>query len=420
MIPILFAAALNLAPCTIAGANARCGTFDVPESAGSKRTLHLKLIVLPATERNESPNFLMAGGPGERTTPSAEIAVKYFAAERRLHDIVLLDERGTEGSALCPEAVKKYAKSEIEDDLFPPFLVQDCRKEIEKHNDPAHFTFNDFSDDVEALRQALGYGPINIIGLSYGTRAALTFESRNPKSVRSMVLWGPLPPDNVAPLNFARDAQTVMDKILPRADLQKAFVKLPQDIKSGGYTIHMTRGAFAEFLRSYLYTVDKQQKIPEIVRNATAGNWSAIAPDFIKYRQGWYDDLGVFLSVTCPTDVRNISMLEVGPGTARSFLGDYRVLQQMTACKIWTPGTLEKLHVSTAPVPILIFVGDRDAITPKRWADALSTEVLAVHTVVLQNAGHADFENACAADLETKFLDAGSFDKFPAECAAKP
>src|SRR5204863_7273806 len=126
-----------------------------------------------------------------------------------------------------------------------------------------------------------------------------------------------------------------------------AFAKLPQDIKSGGYTIHMTRGAFAEFLRSYLYTVDKQQKIPEIVRNATAGNWSAIAPDFIKYRQGWYDDLGVFLSVTCPTDVRNISMLEVGPGTARSFLGDYRVLQQMTACKIWTPGTLEKLHVST-------------------------------------------------------------------------
>ena len=118
MIHAFFAVVLNLSPCTIAGAPARCGTFDVPESAGSKRVLHLKLIVLPATERNESATLLMAGGPGERTTPSAEVAVKYFAAERRLHDVVLLDQRGTEGSALCPDAVKKYA-AEVRSGTFP-------------------------------------------------------------------------------------------------------------------------------------------------------------------------------------------------------------------------------------------------------------------------------------------------------------
>jgi len=32
VVALFFAAALHLAPCTIAGAKARCGTFDVRES----------------------------------------------------------------------------------------------------------------------------------------------------------------------------------------------------------------------------------------------------------------------------------------------------------------------------------------------------------------------------------------------------
>jgi hypothetical protein len=40
------AASLHLAPCTIAGSAARCGTFDVLESPHSSRMLPLKVIVL--------------------------------------------------------------------------------------------------------------------------------------------------------------------------------------------------------------------------------------------------------------------------------------------------------------------------------------------------------------------------------------
>jgi len=385
---------------------------------GSKRTLHLNLVVLPATEHNESPVFPFGGGPGERVTFAGEMVVKELAGERRLHDIVLLDERGTEGSALCPNAVKKHAREAIEDDLFPPALVADCRKEIEQHADPTRYTLDYFADDVEALRTALGYGPINIIGLSYGTRAALTFEARHPSSVRSIVMYGPLPPDNRTPLNFARDAQGVMEKIMPLAEVQKAMARLPADVKSGGYTIHMTRGAFGEYLRTKLYSFEKQKQVPEIVRQDTAGDWKTIAPDFINYRKGWYDDLGVFLSVTCPTDVRQISSLEIGPTTTRTFGGDYRTSRQLAACAAWSPGVVPPLHVSTANIPILIFVGDRDAITPKRWADVLSTEALRVHTIVLPNAGHQDL-SPCAGAIEMQFFDSGSFDKLDASCTQK-
>lgn len=414
-----FAAALSLAPCTIAGAQARCGTFDVPEAADSNRPLHLKLIVLPATERNASAIFPMSGGPGQTVTDAAPFIVQDFAAERRLHDIALLDLRGTEGSALCPSAVKAHGHEIVEGDLFPLPLVADCRKEVEAKADPRHFTLNEFADDIEALRIALGYGPINIIALSYGTRAALTFEARHPKSVRAILMYGPLPPDNLPPLNFAADAQSVMDHIIPAADVQKALAALPVKIVRGGYTITITRGMFAEYLRTNLYTFEKQNRIPEIVRQAIAGDWKSIAAGFIDYRKSWYDDLGVFLSITCPTDVRNISPLEIGPATSRSFLGDYRVLRQSAACEAWTPGVLPRLHVSSEPVPILIFVGDRDAVTPKRWADVLAHEAPSVRTVVFPNSGHGEL-SPCAQTLETAFLDAGSFDKLDDSCARKP
>ena len=420
MIHAFFAVALHLSPCTIAGANAQCGTFDVPESAGSRRILHLKVIVLPATNKNRSAIFPILGGPGDAVTPGASFVVSQFAAERRDHDYVLLDERGTEGSALCPNAVKAHAREEIEDDMFPPALVADCRREIEAHADLRQFRFDDFADDIEALRRALGDGPINIVALSYGTRAALTFEARHPTSVRSMVLYGPLPPDNRPPLDFARDAQAVMDRVIPnQSELKKILNSLPHEVKSGGYTIHMTRGAFAEYLRSMLYSVEKQARVPEIVRQAAAGHWETIAPGFIEYRKNWYADLGVFLSVTCPTDVRYISSREIARHTAGTFLGDYRVRRQIAACEQWTPGLAPRVRVSSANVPILIMVGDRDAITPKWWADALAREAPRVRTIVFRNSGHADF-NDCATRLETNFLNAGAFEKLDASCAQKP
>ncbi|HLJ73744.1 MAG TPA: alpha/beta fold hydrolase [Thermoanaerobaculia bacterium] len=419
MIHALFAVAVHLSSCNIAGAAARCGTLDVPESAGSSRTLHLKLIVFPATDHNVSPIFVFSGGPGIKSTDAAEMVAKFFGDERRLHDAVLLDLRGTEGSALCPNAVKAHLREAVEDDLFPPALVADCRKEVEAKADPTHFTSNDFADDVEAARIAVGYDKIDIVSLSYGTRFALTYQVRHPKSVRSIVMYGPLPAENRTPLNFARDAQTVMDRIAPLRDVMKVLAKFPVDVKSGGYTIHMTRGAFAEHLRNKLYAFDDQNKVPDILRQAAAGDWRTIAPDFINYRKLWYDDLGVFLSVTCSGDVRNISPDEIAPSIAGSFEGDYRVARQMLACAAWTPGVIPPLHVSNASAPILIFVGDRDGVTPKRWADLLASQMRPVRTIVLKNAGHGDFGADCASDFEVKFFDAGSYEKLPASCPQK-
>ena len=371
-------------------------------------------------EKNQSAIFAFSGGPGHIITDAAEFIAKEMTAERRLHDFVMLDERGTATSSplACPNALKKHDRELVEDDLFPPEFVKDCRSEVEAHADPKKFTFDYFVDDVEALRRALHYGPINIMAISYGTRAALTFQSKYPRSVRSMLLYGPLPPENRMPLETARDAQTVMDRILPdQTELNRALNSLPVDIASGGYTIHMTRGAFGEYLRNMLYTAEKQAKVPAIIHQAAEGDWQSIAPAYIAYRKNWYDSVEIFLAITCPTDVRYIQPDEIASATANTFLGDYRVRRQIAACELWTPGLAPRIHVAKSNTPILIFTGELDPVTPKRWAEKLAASN--VRTIVSVGKGHADF-NPCTDKLEIAFFDAGAFDKLDDACARTP
>ncbi|MEA2326530.1 MAG: hypothetical protein QOE68_1489 [Thermoanaerobaculia bacterium] len=430
------AASLHLAPCTIAGAPARCGTFDVRESAHSSRTLPLKVIVFAAREHNDSAIFPFSGGPGIATTPGAEDEVKVFGAEMRRHDVVLVDQRGTGGSAplRCPAAQKKHARELIEGELFPLPFVRDCRQEIEKHSDLTAYTTPQFTDDVDALRRALGYDAIDIVGISYGTRSALTFLERHPKSVHSLLLEGPLPPQNPMPLEAARDAQSVLDRIITdckaeavcgaafpdiAGDLARTLTALnakPAQFDAGNYHVTMGRGAFGEFLRSQMYAAERQRLIPLMLHLAADGDWSWIGTYWLRYRDGWYDDIGPFLSISCPGDVRGIDDAAIPRATANTFLGDYRVRRQIAACRAWAPGRAPRVTIPAADIPVLILTGDRDPVTPARWAELLQSQLPRARTIVLANNAHTE-PSDCALALEIAFFDAGSFDHLDGSCA---
>jgi pimeloyl-ACP methyl ester carboxylesterase len=430
------AASLHLAPCTIAGAAARCGTFDVRESPRSSRTLPLKVIVFAAREHNDSAVFPFSGGPGIATTPGAEDEVKIFGAELRRHDVVLVDQRGTGGSAplRCPDAQKKHARELIEGDLFPLPFVTDCRREMEKDRDLPAYGTAEFTDDVDALRRALGYGPIDIVGISYGTRSALTFLARHPKSVHALLLEGPLPPENLMPLNTGRDAQSVLDRIITdctaeaacaaafpdvEGDLARILAALeakPARFDSGEYHVIMSRGEFGEFLRSQMYEAGRQRLIPQMLHLAAAGDWSWIAPSWMRYRDGWYDDIGLFLSVSCPGDVRWIDPATIPPATANTFLGDYRVRRQIAACDAWTPGRAPRVTIPATNVPVLILTGDRDPVTPPRWAESLQSQLKHARTIVFANNAHTE-PSDCALALEIAFFDAAGFAHLDGSCS---
>jgi pimeloyl-ACP methyl ester carboxylesterase len=419
---------LHLSKCKVANAEARCGTFDVRESWRSRRVLPLKVVVLPALVRNASPIFIFNGGPGEPTIAGgAEFEVNELAAERRLHDVVLMDARGTGESAplVCPEAMKRHHDALVEGDLFPPDFIDDCRREIEPGADLAAYTFPYFADDVDALREALGHKKINIVALSYGTRAALTFLERHPNSLRSILMVGPLPPENRMPLHTSRDAQGVIVRLIAdsRADFPNLgkelqtvldnLEKKPIEITSGDYHLRITRGAFAEFLRSRLYTAEGQSMIPLLIRLAARGDWTAIATRFVRYRERWYDAIGPFMAITCASDVRYIDPDDIAAATAGTLLGDYRVRRQIAACEQWTPGLTARVRIPRDhKVPILVLTGELDPVTPPRW------EIPGARTIVMKNNGHVD-NSPCSLALEVAFFDAGSAEHLDDSCGKR-
>jgi len=194
---VILAAALTLqvalAPCTIDGVPGplQCGTHKVWEDRDAKqgRQIDLSIIVLRAIEQaRPDPFFMLQGGPGDAPSFNARFYSRAFQDIRRTRDIVLVDLRGTGKSAAltCPELAKPGADGTFDSDLLSAGAVRACRARLEKNTDLRLYTTEIVVDDLEEVRQALGYGPINIYGTSYGSRVAQVYMRRHPKSLRAV------------------------------------------------------------------------------------------------------------------------------------------------------------------------------------------------------------------------------------------
>ncbi|MBK7772004.1 MAG: alpha/beta fold hydrolase [bacterium] len=157
-----------------------CGTFDVYENRalGSGRRLSLWVVVIPSlSERPEpDPVFYLAGGPGG----SASGAASWFATElplRLKRDIVLVDLRGMGGSnpLLCDLVGDRDVLQNHLRDMYPPELVDECRRELEQRADLTQYTTANAMADLDDVRAWLGYERINLLALSYGGRAAYAY-----------------------------------------------------------------------------------------------------------------------------------------------------------------------------------------------------------------------------------------------------
>jgi pimeloyl-ACP methyl ester carboxylesterase len=196
---------LTLHPCTYhaedGGHPADCGTLVVPENRLSRDS---RLIALPVirirarSPRPLAPVFWFEGGPGvsNMTFPEAGRLVGQ-------HDVVLVGYRGVDGSSVldCPEVTAALRNSP---DLLSAQTIASynqafaaCARRLQQSGvDLAGYTLAAQADDMEAARVALGYGRIDLIGESAGTRLEQVYMWRYPASVDRTVMIGVNPPGN--------------------------------------------------------------------------------------------------------------------------------------------------------------------------------------------------------------------------------
>jgi len=206
------AAQVTLAPCAIEGVpgEPRCGTYHVWENRETRqgRQIDLSIIVLPATGPNRQPDpfFMLSGGPGDAPSFNARFFSRAFQEARRSRDLVLVDLRGTgrSGALTCPELAKPDATGIFDSDLLSVPAVKACRARLEKAADLRLYTTAIAVDDIDDVRQALGYQQINLYGTSYGSRVAQVYMQRHPEGLRAVAIKGIVPPSMASPESHAR------------------------------------------------------------------------------------------------------------------------------------------------------------------------------------------------------------------------
>ena len=164
---------LAVTSCIIKGLSlpAHCGALDVPENPQRPdgRHLQIQVTVLPAetTPALPDPIVVLMGGPGEDAIGSAADFAQQFAHCTRIaHEICgSTGYRPLRCIALRPASPDRPAANLR--DLFPVAAVQSCAQRLSLQADLTQYSYTHFANDLEQVRLALGYGPLNLFAGSY-------------------------------------------------------------------------------------------------------------------------------------------------------------------------------------------------------------------------------------------------------------
>ena len=447
---------LTLSPCKLEGVpgETRCGTQSVRENrdaplGGPGRMVGLSVIVLSALEPEKLPDpfFMLAGGPGDAPSFNASFFSRVFHDIRRKRDIVLVDLRGTGKSSplLCPELRQPGVDGIYDDNLLSIPAVHACRQRLGKTTDLTQYTTEIAVDDLEQVRQRLGYGPINLYGTSYGSRVAQVYMRRYPDSIRAVAMKGIVPPSMAMPESHSRAGEDAWQSLRARcrkdAGCGEAYpllevefrellmrlesnpvMTLPASRQRSETRIRVSRGLFAEAFRNVLYTPEGSAQAPKLIHQLVNGDDRGVVETALSGRTvlgGERLAAGFFLSVICTEDVPYLSKDADAKATG-TFGGNYRLEQQRAACQEWPRGTVSSGHrqPSKSAIPTLLLSGEFDPVTPPSGAEEVARGLPRGRHVVIRNNGHPiGNAEACIGKMFSQFLDAASVDAVDASCA---
>jgi pimeloyl-ACP methyl ester carboxylesterase len=175
-----------------------CGSLRVPfdRADPAAGTIGVGFEWYPAEQAPTGTIVAVEGGPGYPSTGSRDSYIELFAPLQRTRNLLLVDNRGTGGSALIncrPLQRWHLALGEEEDDR----RVAACGDQLNTarrlpggglvHGSDLYGTANAARDLADVLA-ALQTGPVDLYGDSYGSYFGQVFAARYPGLLRSLTL----------------------------------------------------------------------------------------------------------------------------------------------------------------------------------------------------------------------------------------
>jgi pimeloyl-ACP methyl ester carboxylesterase len=445
-------AASAFKPCHLDGMSTEvlCGSLSRPLNPAKPtgRQIDIHYAVLPSMARNKlsDPVVLFAGGPGQSALALAPIADRLFKRLRVRRDVLLIDQRGTGKSVgMTCKSDMRTSMTDAMDTKRMPQRMQVCKAEIKQRHklseeDLTFFTTEIASADVDAIRQHLGYGPINAVGGSYGTRAALDYLRQYPQQVRRALIDGVAPSDMVLMSSVSADAQAAFDALLAscegtppnaqtspcaksypklRENWQALLASLPKPVRVvhpltfKPEQIMVTQETLVQSLRTPLYAPQLAAALPFALAEATEGRFeallglsSALGGGSRAFDLAW----GMHFSVVCAEDFPRMSKSTDAPGKE---FGTSFAQMYADVCAMWPQGPVSEAFYQIKPAQqaVLVMSGGADPVTPPRHGEraAKALGAKAKH-VVAPNLGHGVMGDACGSDVLVKFFQAATDD----------
>ena len=419
---------LALAACEIAGdVSALCGTLQVPENWKNKsgRMLDLNVVVLPTSGvATEPPLVDLAGGPGLAATGGAAWYVTDGATWRRNRDIILFDQRGTGDSA--PAHCAGVGDASTLSAMYPLESVRECVRKLSATHDLSQYSSLSAVRDIEAIRDALDAEQIDLFGMSYGTRLAQAYIRAYPQRVRAAVFIGAVSMDGKSPLSHARNAESALQAIFEDCDRDARCASAFPNLRSEWQSLHdllqrsklavgtgserkvIEVGPFMEAFRTLLIAPSGQRAVPALITELSSGDTRRFL-DMIGDSGPLLFAEGAYLSIECTESTKRIDATEIAAASANTFLGRYRVDEQVRACSVW-PGTdvpESFFEPVVSNVPLLLLAGGRDHTLSAESANSIAKGFRNSRLVIVEEMGHVPdgiANLACLDHIMLEFL----------------
>jgi pimeloyl-ACP methyl ester carboxylesterase len=406
------------------------GSLIVSENRQKNKTGLISLPVIRVhslSKKPLEPIFYLAGGPGQ-----SNMAFEPPDELLKMHDFVLIGYRGVDGSSKldCPE-VNKALRGKDRDLLGDASLRNlakaycDCANRLQtKDVDLDAYSMLDVTRDMESARMALGYGSINLLSQSYGTRIAQIYAYQNPGIIHSSVMVGVNPPGR-----FVWEPETIDHQIayynrlwiqdsicrIRSSDLTQTIRNVLENMPSHWLFFKIDPGKVKITTFVLLYHRNTAAQVFDTYILAEKGDPSGLALMTLAYnlmfpRRITWGDLAA-KAISADYDSTRNYALEMDP--PNSILGS-PLSKLLWSLADWPTKTIpdEYRKVQHSSVPTLLLSGSVDFSTPAEYAtNQLLPNLDNGKQVILKEMGHTNdlwnVQRSATVKLISNFFDTG-------------
>ena len=423
---VLYLTRSGFRDCIVGGTPARCGKVAVAENPANPdaKKIDLGVVVFPATgsHRKPDPVFWFAGWGGAAASDDASNAVQWLRSLNVDRDLVFIDQRGTGTSQLeCPEL-----SARVQSDASAESVATAARRCAETLGPRlGHYTSADAVDDVDRVRQKLGYDKVNIYGGSYGVTTGQIYLLRHGRHVRTATFDSGSLLDVRIFERSAANAQRALDLLFARCaadtacrtaypNLRKEFARIEARLAKAplpvpGSPVPLTPITFAGVVEEALTGAGTKAQLPRLIHLVATGQLRRAgalvrASDTAAKRVLAYQFL-----IDCNepwASLRPAAITRVSRGTFGAAAQRFEAQRMVEVCKV-----LPKVRVPASigqrvrsNVPVLFLQGDEDPADPPGNVAHARRELPNSRTVVFPGSGHGQIGLLCAQNLLADFV----------------